>query len=153
MNVDERFERLLEALGGKMGMDLSFDEDGACNLSVGPELSLNIRRFPDEDRLTLTSVGADDLPDDVSHGVVVELLECALNPLFRAGPAVGRDPGSGTLVAWLSLQLDEVAPSDFPEIVEKFMEFVVTTSSHVAGGDVQFTQEPQMVCGSDVVVA
>jgi len=124
-NTSASYDELLASLAQTFDMALSFDENDSCDLLIGDETGLNIRRFEHEERLALTSVVAEDLAPDIDYATVLELLNRAINPLFEAGPAIGRDPETGVLIAYLSVPIGRIEPADFPQLVKKFLEFAI----------------------------
>ena len=124
------FDELLSNLGTTLGMELSFDGD-ACELLLDGRWTLNIARVPEEGRIVLSSVVLDSLPEEISYTALTDMLGYALNPLSGTGPALGLDPESDTLIAYVSIHLSRFEPGEFPGIIAKFMEFVIGQADRI----------------------
>ena len=91
-------EAALEALSVRLGLPLAFDDD-ACSVMVG-EQPFSIRRDGPGDRLVVSAIVADDLPDAPSRKLVEDLLNLGFGLMHDGLPAVARDPETGFLAAF-----------------------------------------------------
>ncbi|MCR5536372.1 MAG: type III secretion system chaperone [Succinivibrio sp.] len=124
-NKKESYSEILAQLSEDLGIELAFDDDN-CNLYLDDDnCSFTIRKFEDEGRIVLMGIIAEDLPEDISYSLVTELLDNAMNPLYKAGPAIARDAESGMIVAYVSVDLKDIVPKDMLQIVEQFVAFQV----------------------------
>ncbi len=124
-NHKESYTELLAQLSEDLGMELAFEDDN-CSLYLDDDAcSFTIRKFEDEGRIVLMGIVAEDLPEDISYSLVTELLDNAMNPLYKAGPTIARDAESGMIVAYVSIDLKDITPKDMLSIVEQFIEFLV----------------------------
>ena len=112
-------EAALEALSVRLGLPLAFDDD-ACSVMVG-EQPFSIRRDGPGDRLVVSAIVADDLPDAPSRKLVEDLLNLGFGLMHDGLPAVARDPETGFLVAIFAG--DRLVAPEFPDAFEKFAAF------------------------------
>mgnify|MGYP004657399281 FL=1 len=104
-------------------LNLPFDAEGNAQLLVDGTLAVNVSRNDEEGRLTLAAPVAQELREDIGYAQVLELLDLALGPLVGDTPAVGRDPGSGMLIAYASISYVHVSEAEWPEILGRFVAF------------------------------
>ena len=140
--MNEKIEQLMSELSEKLEMTLDFGEDNAIDLDIGGELTLNLRKDDENGVLSLAAVVADELPDALAPSMMVELMDLALNPLVSGAPAIGRENESGMMVAYVNLPVATVALSDFPEMVEAFIDFALVWKT-------KFRDMPVSVVGTD----
>ena len=100
-----------------------FDEDGNARIIVDDAMAVNVTRHDDECRLTIATPVAAELREDVGYAQMLDLLDLALGPLLGDTPAVGRDPVSGTLVAYVSVPYVRITESEWPDIFGRFVAF------------------------------
>lgn len=111
---------------------LVFDEDGNCPMMVGEDFPVNVRRDENWGRLVLSAPVAPELPEGVDYAFMQTLLDFALAPMFDGSPAIGREPESGTLVAYSILNAAELTEASFKEAFEAFVSFAMGMSERLA---------------------
>ena len=123
--MNEKINQLVNTLGEKLAMTLDFAGEDEIDLDIGGELTLNLRKDDEAGSFALAAVVADELPDAPEPAMMIELMDLALNPLVSGAPAIGRESESGMMVAYVAVPVAAVSPSDFPEIVEAFIDFAL----------------------------
>lgn len=123
--LTKTLDDILKEFGAKLGLDLAFDEDGACRLELAGLVAVDIRANEEDGTLTLSAVVREELPDPIGYATVLDLLALALDPARSGGnsPVVGRDDESGLVVVY------EVAtPSvlNRKPLADVFAEFMTT---------------------------
>ena len=115
---------ILKEFGAKIGVDLAFDEDGACRLEVAKLVAVDIRANEDDGTLTLSAVVREELPDPITYSTVLDLLALALDPARQGGnsPVVGRDDESGFVVMYEVATPSMLNRKPLITIFEEFME-------------------------------
>ena len=115
---------ILKEFGAKMGIDLAFDEDGACRLEVAKLVAVDIRANEDDGTLTLSAVVREELPDPITYSTVLDLLALALDPARQGGnsPVVGRDDESGFVVMYEVATPSMLNRKPLITIFQEFME-------------------------------
>ena len=81
-------EAALAALSARLGLPLAFDDD-ACSVMIGDQ-PFSIRRDGPGDRLVVSAIVADDLPDAPSRKLVEDLLNLGFGLMHDGLPAVAR---------------------------------------------------------------
>ena len=114
-------EAALAALSVRLGLPLAFDDD-ACSVMVG-EQPFSIRRDGPGDRLVVSAIVADDLPDAPSRKLVEDLLNLGFGLMHDGLPSVARDPETGFIAAFAIFAGDRLVVSEFPSAFEKFAAF------------------------------
>ena len=114
-------EAALAALSARLGLPLAFDDD-ACSVMVGDQ-PFSIRRDGPGDRLVVSALVADDLPDAPSRKLVEDLLNLGFGLMHDGLPAVARDPETGFIAAFAIFAGDRLVVSEFPSAFEKFAAF------------------------------
>ncbi len=122
---------ILKEFGVKLGLDLAFDEDGACRLEVAQLVAVDIRANKDDGTLTLSAVVREELPDPLSYVTVLDLLALALDPARSGGnaPVVGRDDESGFVVMYEVVTPSVLNRKPLIDIFGEFMETYRTVSA------------------------
>lgn len=123
-------EKVLAEFGQALGLDLAFDRDGTCMLTLDDETPVFLHATPEDSSLTLSSALRDELPAPLGLAQVEDLLALALDPMERGGaaPVAGRDPESGLVVLY-----EVLAPSVLAKTpLEKLFADFVTTRRAVA---------------------
>ena len=122
---------ILKEFGVKLGLDLAFDEDGACRLEVAQLVAVDIRANKDDGALTLSAVVREELPDPLSYVTVLDLLALALDPARSGGnaPVVGRDDESGFVVMYEVVTPSVLNRKPLIDIFGEFMETYRTVSA------------------------
>ena len=116
-------EAALAALSARLGLPLAFDDD-ACSVMVG-EQPFSIRRDGPGDRLVVSALVADDLPDAPSRQLTADLLNLGFGMMHEGLPAVGRDPETGFLAAFAVYPCSRLVAAEFPGSFEKFVSFAM----------------------------
>ena len=114
-------EAALEALSVRLGLPLAFDDD-ACSVMVG-EQPFAIRRDGPGDRLVVSAIVADDLPDAPSRKLMTDLLDLGFGMMHEGLPAVGRDPETGFIAAFVVYPCSRLVAAEFPDSFTKFVSF------------------------------
>ena len=122
--LTKTLDDILKEFGEKLGLDLAFDEDGACRLELAKLVAVDIRANEDDGTLTLSAMVREDLPDPITYSTVLELLALALDPATNGGnsPVVGRDDASGFVVMYEVATPSMLNRKPFIAIFEEFME-------------------------------
>ena len=124
-------EKVLAKFGQTLGLDLAFDGDGACALTLDDETPIVIQANEDDSSLTLSSALREELPTPMGLTQVENLLALALDPMEHGGasPVVGRDAETGLVVMYMVL-----TPSvlDKTPLADIFAAFVTTRNAVVA---------------------
>jgi hypothetical protein len=131
-------EDALAALSSHLGLPLRFD-DGTCSLRVGDQ-PFTLRREDEPERLVLTALVADDLPDVPGRKLVCDLLDLGFGLLQGGLPAVARDPETGFIAAFAQFPCATLVASEFPDAFDKFAAFATSLADRLdaerAGGAV-----------------
>ena len=126
----------LSALSGHIGLPLEFQDD-SCEVLVGDQ-PFSIRRDGPGDRLVVSAIGADDLPDAPSRKLVEDLLDLGFGLMHDGLPAVARDPETGFIAAFAIFAGDRLVVSEFPAAFDKFAAFATALADRLdaerAGG-------------------
>ena len=123
-------EAALAALSARLGLPLAFDDD-ACSVMVGDQ-PFSIRRDGPGDRLVVSAIVADDLPDAPSRKLVEDLLDLGFGLMHDGLPAVARDPETGFLAAFAIFAGDRLIAPEFPDAFEKFAAFAQRLAERLA---------------------
>ena len=111
----------LGALSAHLGMPLEF-HDGSCAFSIGSQ-PLMITRDDALDRLVVSALVADDLPAEPSRRLVEDLLNLGFGMMHEGLPAVGRDPETGFIAAFVVYPCSRLVAAEFPDSFMKFVSF------------------------------
>lgn len=114
-------EDALAALSTHLGLPLGF-HDGSCELRIG-EQPVTLLQEDDQDRLVVTALVADDLPDAPSRALVCDLLNLGFGMLRDGLPAVARDPETGFLAVFAVFPCATLVAAEFPDAFDKFAAF------------------------------
>ena len=114
-------EDALGALAAHLGLPLEF-KDGSCSFNVGGQ-PFTITNDDELDRLVVSALVADDLPDAPSRKLVEDLLNLGFGLMHDGLPAVARDPETGFLAAFAIFAGDRLVAPEFPDAFEKFAAF------------------------------
>ena len=123
-------EAALEALSVRLGLPLAFDDD-ACSVMVG-EQPFSIRRDGPGDRLVVSAIVADDLPDAPSRKLMTDLLDLGFGMMHEGLPAVGRDPETGFIAAFVVYPCSRLVAAEFPDSFTKFVSFASRLAERLA---------------------
>ena len=122
-------EDALAALSDHLGLPLGFDDD-TCSLYLDGQ-PFTLRREDEADRLVLTALVADDLPDPPGRALVCDLLNLGFAMLQGGQPAVARDPDTGFIAAFAVFPCATLVAAEFPEAFEKFAAFATALSDRI----------------------
>ncbi len=111
----------LAALAEHVGLPLEFNDD-ACDFLVGGQ-PFSVRRDAEPERLVVSALVADDLPEAPSRALVSDLLDLGFGILQSGLPAVARDPETGFLTAFAVFPLATLSAAEFPDAFDKFAAF------------------------------
>lgn len=122
--LTKTLDDILKEFGASLGLDLAFDENGACRLELAELAAVDIRANEDDGTLTLSSVLREDLPDPIGYATILDLLALALDPATRGGnsPVVGRDDESGVVVMYEVATPSALNRRPLADIFADFME-------------------------------
>lgn len=123
-------EAALAALSQHLGLPLAFDDD-SCDVLVGDQ-PFSIRRDGPGDRLVVSALVADDLPESPSRKLVCDLLDLGFGMMHDGLPAVARDPETGFIAAFAVFAGDRLVVADFPEAFDKFVAFATALADRLA---------------------
>ena len=114
--------KVLAEFGENLGLELAFDDDGLCVLTLDEETPIAIRAMEENSNLTLSCALREELPQSLSHAQVEDLLALALDPMERGGasPVVGRDAKSGLVVLYMVLTPSLLDKTPLAEIFGTF---------------------------------
>ena len=77
------------------------------------------------DRLVVSALVADDLPEAPSRQLAADLLNLGFGMMHEGLPAVGRDPETGFLAAFAVYPCSRLVAAEFPDSFMKFVSFAV----------------------------
>ena len=114
-------EDALGALAAHLGLPLEF-KDGSCSFNVGGQ-PFTITNDDELDRLVVSALVADDLPDEPSRKLMTDLLDLGFGMMHGGLPAVGRDPDTGFIAAFVVYPCSRLVAAEFPDSFTKFVSF------------------------------
>jgi hypothetical protein len=77
------------------------------------------------DRLVVSALVADDLPDAPSRKLTTDLLDLGFGMMHEGLPAVGRDPETGFIAAFVVYPCSRLVAAEFPDSFTKFASFAI----------------------------
>ena len=116
-------EDALGALSARLGLPLEF-HDGSCDFEIGGQ-PFTVRRDDVLDRMVVSALVADDLPDAPSRQLTADLLNLGFGMMHEGLPAVGRDPETGFVAAFAVFPCTRLVAAEFPDAFEKFVAFAM----------------------------
>ena len=116
-------EDALGALSARLGLPLEF-RDGSCDFEIGGQ-PFAVQRDDALDRMVVSALVADDLPDAPSRQLTVDLLNLGFGMMHEGLPAVGRDPETGFVAAFAVFPCSRLVAAEFPDAFEKFVAFAM----------------------------
>ena len=116
-------EDALVALSARLGLPLEF-KDGSCSFNVGGQ-PFTITNDDELDRLVVSALVADDLPDAPSRKLMTDLLDLGFGMMHEGLPAVGRDPETGFIAAFVVYPCSRLVAAEFPDSFTKFASFAI----------------------------
>ena len=114
-------EDALGALSARIGLPLEF-RDGSCEFNIGGQ-PFTITNDDELDRLVVSALVADDLPDAPSRKLTTDLLDLGFGMMHEGLPAVGRDPETGFIAAFAVYPCTRLVAAEFPDSFTKSAEF------------------------------
>ena len=114
-------EDALGALSARLGLPLEFHDD-SCEFNIGGQ-PFTITRDDEHDRLVVSALVADDLPEAPSRRLMVDLLNLGFGLMHEGLPAVGRDPDTGFIAAFALYPCSRLVAAEFPASFMKFAAF------------------------------
>ncbi len=121
LKIDLR--KVLAEFGKTLGLELAFDANGACVLTLDEETPIIIQMTEEDSSLTLSSTLRTALPEPLGLNQVENLLALALDPMARGGasPVVGRDAESGYMVIYMVLTPSVLDKTPLMDVFEAFV--------------------------------
>ena len=116
-------EDALGALAAHLGLPLEF-KDGSCSFNVGGQ-PFTITNDDELDRLVVSALVADDLPDAPARKLMADLLDLGFGMMHEGLPAVGRDPETGFIAAFVVYPCSRLVAAEFPDSFTKFASFAI----------------------------
>ena len=116
-------EEALGALSARLGLPLEF-HDGSCEFNIGGQ-PFTITNDDVLDRLVVSALVADDLPDAPSRKLMTDLLDLGFGMMHEGLPAVGRDPETGFIAAFVVYPCSRLVAAEFPDSFTKFASFAI----------------------------
>ena len=135
--------KVLAEFGKTLGVELAFDANGVCALTLDEETPIIIQATEEDSSLTLSSTLRTALPEPLGLKHVENLLALALDPMAHGGasPVVGRDAESGYMVLYMVLPPSVLDKTPLAEVFEAFVatrEAVVAMLDEPAEAHLQF---------------
>ncbi len=121
----------LNALGAVFGGTVMVNDDDCINIEIEDENPVTIHINLEDEKFEIIATVADELPDPVSYSLVLNLLDLALCPFVNGGPAVGRDPETGYLEAYVIIPFKGLTPDDFVNALKEFLKFQIAISQEI----------------------
>ena len=123
-------EDALGALSARLGLPLEV-HDGSCSFNVGGQ-PFTITNDDELDRLVVSALVADDLPDAPSRKLMTDLLDLGFGMMHEGLPAVGRDPETGFIAAFVVYPCSRLVAAEFPDSFTKFASFAARLAERLA---------------------
>jgi len=123
-------EDALAALSDHLGLPLAFT-DGVCGFHIDGQ-PFTIWRYDAPDRLVVSALVADDLPDAPSRGLVCDLLNLGYGMLADGLPSVARDPDMGFISVFTAFPCETLVAAEFPDDFGKFVAFARSVTERIA---------------------
>ena len=123
-------EEALGALSARLGLPLEF-HDGSCEFNIGGQ-PFTITDDDVLDRLVVSALVADDLPDAPSRKLTTDLLDLGFGMMHEGLPAVGRDPETGFIAAFVVYPCSRLVAAEFPDLFTKFASFAIRLAERLA---------------------
>ena len=123
-------EAALAALSARLGLPLEFRDDSS-EVMIGDQ-PFSIRRDGPGDRLVVSALVADDLPDAPSRKLTTDLLDLGFGMMHEGLPAVGRDPETGFIAAFVVYPCSRLVAAEFPDSFTKFASFAIRLAERLA---------------------
>lgn len=114
-------EDALGALAAHLGLPLEFRDD-SCVFNICGQ-PFTITNDGELDRLVVSALVADDLPDAPSRKLTTDLLDLGFGMMHEGLPAVGRDSETGFIAAFAVYPCTRLVAAEFPDSFMKFISF------------------------------
>ena len=116
-------KKVLEEFGKTLDLELAFDADGLCVLTLDDAIPIAIQAIEEDSSLTLSCALREELPQPMSLAKVEDLLALALDPMERGGasPIVGRDAENGLVVMYMVLTPSLLDKTPLADVFGNFM--------------------------------
>ena len=135
-------EDALDALSARLGLPLEF-HDGSCSFNVGGQPFM-ITNNDELDRLVVSALVADDLPDAPSRKLMTDLLDLGFGMMHEGLPAVGRDPETGFIAAFVVYPCSRLVAAEFPDSFTKFASFAIRLAERLESERDASPSEPSL---------
>ena len=121
LKIDLR--KVLTEFGDTFGLELAFDANGVCVLTLDEETPIIIQATEEDSSLTLSTTLREALPEPMGLSQVENLLALALDPMERGGasPVAGRDAESGHMILYMVLTPSVLDKTPLAEVFEAFV--------------------------------
>ena len=121
LKIDLR--KVLTEFGNTFGLELAFDANGVCVLTLDEETPIIIQATEEDSSLTLSTTLREALPEPMGLSQVENLLALALDPMERGGasPVAGRDAESGHMILYMVLTPSVLDKTPLSEVFEAFV--------------------------------
>ena len=121
LKIDLR--KVLTEFGNTFGLELAFDANGVCVLTLDEETPIIIQATEEDSSLTLSTTLREALPEPMALSQVENLLALALDPMEQGGasPVAGRDAESGHMILYLVLTPSVLDKTPLAEVFEAFV--------------------------------
>ena len=129
MNMSSTATDALAALSRHIGLPLEF-ADESCDFLIGGQ-NFTIRSDGARERLVVSALIADDLPDNPSRALVADLLGLGFGMMEEGLPAVGRDPETGLLAAFAFFPFAKLDAAGFSDAFDKFAAFATALADRL----------------------
>ena len=121
LKIDLR--KVLTEFGNTFGLELAFDANGVCVLTLDEETPIIIQATEEDSSLTLSTTLREALPEPMALSQVENLLALALDPMEQGGasPVAGRDAESGHMILYMVLTPSVLDKTPLAEVFEAFV--------------------------------
>ncbi len=121
LKIDLR--KVLTEFGNTFGLELAFDANGVCVLTLDEETPIIIQATEEDSSLTLSTTLREALPEPMALSQVENLLALALDPIEQGGasPVAGRDAESGHMILYMVLTPSVLDKTPLAEVFEAFV--------------------------------
>ena len=121
LKIDLR--KVLTEFGDTFGLELAFDANGVCVLTLDEETPIIIQATEEDSSLTLSTTLREALPEPMALSQVENLLALALDPMEQGGasPVAGRDAESGHMILYMVLTPSVLDKTPLAEVFEAFV--------------------------------
>lgn len=108
--LERRTAQLLARVGTALGVELAFDEDGACYFEHSEGWNVALIRSGTDQLVAAVSVIVEEFP--TAERVNALLSEYGWLGVSTGGAALSYNPNSGSFVLWRSMNAGDVEPDD-----------------------------------------